>query len=103
MLGQKKVILPSFFTKNDKISSQKHLHPVDLEDADIAHLSNLSGSEQFDAARAVAEIVPERNAVPVVLHLTLACEQRNIHRLRVCQHFAHSIDVNGVHKLKVES
>lgn len=84
------------------VTSQKHLHPVDLEDANIAHLADLSGSEQFDAARAVAEIIPERNAVLVVLHLTLAREQRNIHRLRVRQHFAHGVDMNALHKVKSE-
>ena len=37
--------------------SQKHFHSVNLEDADITDLADLSGRKEFDAASAVAKII----------------------------------------------
>lgn len=46
-----------FFELLIERSLQKHLHIVDLEDADIAYLADLTRSEQFNGARAGVEII----------------------------------------------
>ena len=45
---------------------QKHLHPVHLEDADVAELADFVAVEEFHAARTLIKVVAEGDAaVPV--------------------------------------
>ena len=69
---------------------QKYLHAVDLEDADIVDLADLSWRKEFDTACAVVKIIAKWDTVLVVLYLSLGGEQGYIHRFGVRDSFLFS-------------
>ena len=49
---------------------QKHFHSVNLEYTHVTYLTDLPRGKEFDSARAGTEIIPQRDAVLIVLHLS---------------------------------
>ena len=71
-----------------KFRLQKHFESVDLEDANISHLADLSAVEQFHLACALIEIIAKRHAVPPLLYFTAFRPQLDVYGVTCLEHLA---------------
>ena len=73
-----------------------HRNAIDLEDADITHLADLSTVEQFHLASALIEIIAERHAVPPFLDLSRFGPEFDVYWVARFEHLAKRGDVDGL-------
>ena len=79
------------------IPSEKHLHPIYLEDAHVAELPDFIRIQQLHSSCAFVEVIAEGDAAVPVLDFTGASPKGEVERFGGLEEFAESGYMNCVH------